>query len=484
MGSIRHLVACLVLSCLIPGRAAADLPDGVALTPVLGTQGANKLIRPVWFGEMPGQKGVFVAVEQGAYATDSGRVTLFVRNAQGDYAKTVFLGLKVRQGDEEMGLLGLAFHPKYAENRKYYVNYIPPKSGEADSTFIEERVADATGRKDSGAPPRRVLTIAQTHINHNGGTLNFGQDGYLYIGTGDDGISYGQDKKTLLASILRIDVDKPSGGNGYGIPSDNPFLSSTDAAIRKEIWAHGLRNPWKWSFDPLNQDLWVADVGHNRFEEVDIVRKGENMGWATLEGNTCINPPTGCSSAGTVPPIVVMPRDSAQCIIGGFVYRGNSASPFYGAYIFGDLLTKRIWAVTQKDRVMTEIRRIATSPANISSFGTDSDGNLYAVGYSNGIIYLLDHPQLKSSGGPTRSGSRRRSGPFFSVLDRSGDPAGLFPGLSPDRLQLGRLDGTGIVDFSVAASSSNTLSAMPAGLYILKAFSRGAERGMCRIFLQ
>ena len=377
--------------------ASAQIPTNVSLTPVFGTNGTNHFINPVWFGEIPGKSGTFLVVEQGGISanTDSARIYVLVPNGSGGYSKQKFLSLKVRQDMPEMGLLGFAFHPNFITNRKYYINYIPPTRGSFDSTLIEERTAAASLLVDAGIAPRRILGIQQPKANHNGGTMAFGKDGYLYIGMGDGGED-GSGTQILLGAMLRIDVDHPANGLGYSIPSDNPFVGSTTAGVRKEIWAYGLRNPWKWSFDPLNGDLWVGDVGESTAEEVDKVAKGNNMGWTTMEGNGCFSYSAvkpACNKTGLALPIMDFTRTQAQSIIGGYVFRGNSSSVFYGAYIFGDWALHKVYALKQNGNVW-QLTQIASSSIEISSFGIDAKGSLYMLGHNTGIIYLLDHSSL------------------------------------------------------------------------------------------
>ena len=377
--------------------ALAQIPTNVALTPAFGTSGTNHFINPVWFGEVPGKSGTFLVVEQGGISTntDSARIYVLVPNGSGGYTKQKFLSLKVRQDMPEMGLLGIAFHPGYVTNRKYYINYIPPTRGSFDSTLIEERTAAASLVVDAGTAPRRILGIQQPKANHNGGTLAFGKDGFLYIGMGDGGED-GSGIQTLLGSMLRIDVDHPANGLGYSIPSDNPLVSNTTAGVRKEIWAYGLRNPWKWSFDPLNGDLWVGDVGESTAEDVDKVAKGNNMGWTTMEGSGCFSYSTVkpvCNKTSLTLPVMDFTRTQAQSIIGGYVFRGNPSSVFYGAYIFGDWALHKVYALKLSGSIW-QLTQIASSSVEISSFGTDSKGNIYVVGHNTGIIYLLDHTAL------------------------------------------------------------------------------------------
>jgi glucose/arabinose dehydrogenase len=389
--------------------ALCQIPNNARLTAVFGT---IRFDRAVWMGEIPGKKGHFLVAEQGSGATtDSAR--LWVIQPQGNsHSKTGFAGFRVKRGMGEMGLLGCAFHPQFTANRKYYVHYNPNTT--PDSSVIEERTTDATLLKDSGNPPRRVLGLQQPAENHNGGTLNFGKDGYLYVGFGDGAGGPRGTKKSLLGAILRIDVDSPSGGKGYGIPADNPFVNDPDPEVKKEIWVYGLRNPWKWSFDPLNGDLWIGDVGQSAREEINLARKGEHLGWDVMEGATCYNGTT-CDQTGLTLPVTDVVRAQASCIIGGVVYRGHPASPFYGVYLFCDHISRRVWGLKHENRSATELTQIATAPLEISAFAADADQNIYLVGYGYGAgpIYRLEHAQLT----PIRVPSRRRIGARLQFRD-------------------------------------------------------------------
>lgn len=382
--------------------SGASLPLGeVRVEAAFGTDGVNALRYPVWFGEIPGRAGTFLAVERGG--GEDGRAYVFERK-DGEWSRRVFLTLSVGSSaaaSDERGFLGLAFHPRFAENRRYFVFYMPPrKAGSGDSTVVEERRADSSLQRDAGGRPRRVLSVAQPYANHNGGTLAFGpRDGFLYIGLGDGGAAgdphgAGQDLGNLLGKMLRIDVDDTVGGKPYGIPLDNPFASGkapNGGVARPEVWAYGLRNPWKWSFDPETGDLWAGDVGQNAREEVSVIRKGENHGWRRMEGFACFDPPTGCRKDGLTLPMADLPRDAARSITGGYVYRGEAAA-WQGAYLFGDWETRNWWALPKGHKQGDPPLLLGRLPDQPSSFGTDAKGNLYVVGYKTGRIYKVVFP--------------------------------------------------------------------------------------------
>ncbi len=263
------------------------------------------------------------------------------------------------------------------------------------STVVVEKQAAADYKTDSGLPSRWLLKIDQPAENHNGGTIAFGPDGYLYIGMGDGGpqedpLGRSQSPRKLLGKMLRIDVDRTEDGKPYAIPPTNPFLHHADPEAKPEIWAVGLREPWRFSFDRETGELWVGDVGQNRFEEVTIVRIAENHGWNVYEGFEPFSSRYRRGGAVYVPPVVSLVRKHGVSVTGGYVYRGKGNSSFDGVYVFGDFESRRIWGLTQDNRKLTKIREIGTSPSRIASFGQDDKGELYLVGYDDGVIYQFD----------------------------------------------------------------------------------------------
>jgi glucose/arabinose dehydrogenase len=345
--------------------------------------------RPVALLEMPGHAEHYLVVEQ------PGNVML-VRRAGERWEKSLFLDIPVAGGrffEDERGLLGLAFHPRFKDNGKYFINYVSPTRG---STIVAERQADATRAKDAGKAEHVVIEITQPYPNHNGGTLAFGPDGFLYIGTGDGGSggdpeNRAQNPKELLGKMLRLDVNRRDAERGYGIPVDNPFANRR--GYRAEIWALGLRNPWKWTFHPETGALWVGDVGQSDREEISIVPRGGNLGWRRLEGDRCHEKPREkCSTAGLVAPIVSLPRAEAVSITGGeFVTAEPPSSAYAGAYIFGDYGKGTIWALRKKGDGW-ERTRIGRVPG-VSSFARDSKGRLFAMGLKDGVIRVVEFPK-------------------------------------------------------------------------------------------
>lgn len=404
------LMACREAGSARQGGPATRPPPGeVRLEAVLRTDKENSLRYPVWFGEIPGRPGVFLALERGGGGQDA-RIHAFEEKA-GKWRRKVFFSLPVQTtaaASDERGLLGLAFHPRFSENRRYFIYYMPKRGEDGkDSTVIDARRADASLTADAGGKPRRILSIEQPYANHNGGSLAFGpRDGMLYIGTGDGGAAgdphgNGQNLNSLLGKMLRIDVDDTAGGRAYVIPADNPFAGGqgpksdggeAGAAARPEVWAYGLRNPWKWSFDPETGMLWAGDVGQDNREEITVVGKGENHGWNLMEGFTCFDPPTACGKEGLTLPIADLPRDEARSITGGYVYRGDAKSPYHGAYIFGDWETRNWYVLMPDHKAGDPPLKLGRLPDQPSSFGTDSKGNLYMVGYRKGAIYKIVFP--------------------------------------------------------------------------------------------
>ncbi|HKQ39216.1 MAG TPA: PQQ-dependent sugar dehydrogenase [Verrucomicrobiae bacterium] len=340
----------------------------------------------VWFGQLPGNPSTFVAVHQ------TGKIWLLEKRDAGD-TKTLFADVATQLFNERgpNGLLSIAFHPKFLQNRKYYLKHQVFEDGKI-ATVLTEREAATDLKRDSGKRSRRLLKIVSTTQDHSGGCIEFGPDGYLYLGMGDTGPQqdpqgHGQDMQLLLSKIIRIDVDGRDAGLEYAIPVDNPFRNRNDA--RPEIWALGFREPWRFSFDTATGDLWVGDVGQDRVEEVAIVRRGENHGWNVYEGFEPFSNLYRRDGEQYIKPVFAYRRKYGNSITGGYVYRGDKTSSFYGVYICGDYTSKRIWGLTQENRVLKTVREIAVSPQFIASFGTDEAGNIYVVGYE-GMVYKID----------------------------------------------------------------------------------------------
>lgn len=292
----------------------------------------------------------------------------------------------------EMGLLGVTFHPNFQANGKFYVNYVRNFGGQFQSVIAEYLVSSANPNQADPGSERILLTADQVNNfpNHKAGQLAFGPDGFLYFGLGDGGgegdpLRHGQNTQTLLGKMMRIDVNSAGPSTPYAIPSDNPFAAGGGLP---EIYAVGFRNPWRFSFDRITGRLFVADVGQDKFEEIDIVTKGGNYGWNVMEGDHCFNPPSGCNTAGFILPIVEIPHPEGEAVIGGFVYHGTALTGMQNRYVFGDL-NGQIWTLTENPP-NTFTRDLLLKPGfNISSFGQDSAGELYVVDISGGRVLKL-----------------------------------------------------------------------------------------------
>jgi putative heme-binding domain-containing protein len=356
----------------------------IALVPLHSE--ALRFENPVWIIAIPASKNAFLVVEQ--------KTRKIWRFEEGQpEKKELFADFsdEATTGEFE-GVMCLAFHPRFTENRKYYVNYHVRNQGSFFSPVIVERQATSDLRRDAGVASRRLLQIPQNTDLHWGGMLAFGPDGYLYVGAGDAGPQedpegHSQDLSELTGAILRIDVDRQQDGKPYAISKSNPFRNS-GPDIRPEIWASGFRMPWRFSFDPVTGDLWVGEIGQNLFEEVSIARVGENHGWNVYEGFMKFSDRYRRAGETYTPPVIAYRRKYGVSVTGGFVYRGKRNASYYGTYIFGDFESKRIWALTQADRQLIKVRQIGESPQRIASFGVDSDGELFLVGYEGTIFRL------------------------------------------------------------------------------------------------
>lgn len=310
---------------------------------------------------------------------------------------------KVVAGGEK-GLLGLAFHPRFKQNRRFFLNYT--RNSPRLQTVVAEYRIDSNGQADVHTE-RILLTVDQPYGNHNGGQLAFGPDGYLYISLGDGGSANdphnnGQNLTTLLGKILRIDVDNAAKSTAYAIPADNPYVEHKNA--RPEIWAWGLRNPWRFSFDRLTGELYAADVGQDEVEEIDIIEKGNNYGWRIMEGNICTpDISVNCDKNGLTAPIFAYTHDTGRSITGGYVYRGQAIPALCGVYLYGDFVNQAIWGLRYQQgkviqhKTLFEARSLLRLAVDyfrddgllISTFGEDESGELYVAAYASGRIYKV-----------------------------------------------------------------------------------------------
>jgi glucose/arabinose dehydrogenase len=287
----------------------------------------------------------------------------------------------------------LAFHPNYSQNKLFYLNYDRLSAGQMQTVIAEYQLSPDPNAADP-ASERILLMVNQPFPNHKGGQMAFGPEGFLYIafgdgGSGGDPMGNGQNRQTLLGKIVRIGVDAPfSTGLQYAIPSDNPFVGTGD---RGEIWAYGFRNPWRFSFERGTGRLFVADVGQDKYEEVDLVQKGLNYGWNTMEGAHCFNPSSGCNMTGLTLPIAEYDHSEGDTEIGGYVYHGTAVPSLVGTYVFGDFSNGKIWHLTESSGTWTRTP-LLSSGHNMSAFGQDAAGELYVVDYVNGSVFKITAP--------------------------------------------------------------------------------------------
>jgi glucose/arabinose dehydrogenase len=354
--------------------AGAPLPD-IRLTPAFP---ALTFVRPVLLTHAGDGSGRLFVLEQ------PGRIRVFPNRADAAHA-AVFLDLTDRVNDRgnEEGLLALAFHPRFQANGRLFIYY----------TAANPRRGVLSGFTVSGDDPtvvdpkseQIILQVDQPYANHNGSTVLFGPDGHLYMSLGDGGAAndphnHGQDMRSLLGKILRLDVDREADGKPYAIPADNPFIGRPDA--RPEIWASGLRNVWRMSFDRATGELWAGDVGQNAWEEVDLIVKGGNYGWNVREGmhEFTLRPRGQPPASGPfIDPVVEYPRNQGISITGGATYRGTAIPQLVGAYVYAEYAYGRIWALRHEHGTLTAHRQILTDKLQpgITSFGEDEQGELY-----------------------------------------------------------------------------------------------------------
>lgn len=340
--------------------------------------------QPTALVQRPGDDARWYLLEKG------GRVLTFTPQ---DPAPSVALDIRdrVESAPSEAGLLGIAFHPDFASNRQLFLSYTAPGSPLVSRI---SRFTSADGRTIDPASEEILLTLNQPFANHNGGQIAFGPDGFLYIGFGDGGSGgdpqgNGQNLGTLLGKILRIDVNTRSEERAYGLPPGNPFAGGGG---RPEIFAWGLRNPWRFSFDRTTGKLWAADVGQDAWEEVDIVERGKNYGWDIREGAHCFEPPQGCRTEGLTDPVAEYPNAADDCsVTGGYVYRGTAVPGLAGTYLYGDFCSGRVWGLPlgADGNPSGAPRLLADSDVQISSFAEGNDGEVYLLNFGGGTVHRV-----------------------------------------------------------------------------------------------
>jgi glucose/arabinose dehydrogenase len=391
------LVAILLgtVSSGLAGTLCQAPPASAGFPPVRLESLVKGLRQPVGLVHAGDGSGRLFVVEQG------GLIRIITRGEGGEQSRLqdkpfVDLREKVAMG-YEMGLLGLAFHPQFRANGRLFVNYTTRREG-IQTVIAEFQVSPKQSRVDRAAE-RVLLTVAQPYPNHKGGHLAFGPDGLLYIGLGDGGSANdpqnrAQDLMVLLGKMLRIDVDQRSPERPYGISRDNPFVGRADA--RPEVWAYGLRNPWRYSFDAETGLLYVGDVGQNDREEIDVVRQGKNYGWRLMEGSIC-TPAVGkdCDRAGLELPILDYPTRRGNVVIGGMVYRGTAIPELCGAYVYADYGTGRISALRYDGQRVVATGTLLETKRAVSSFGEDEEHELHVVDYAGEVLKLLPVESVK-----------------------------------------------------------------------------------------
>ena len=316
-------------------------------------------------------------------------MVVIVENGQIDPTPFLDIHDEVSHKDNECGLLGLAFHPDFKNNHRFYVNYNTEKFGKLQ-TRVSEFTADPTNSHTDPTTEKELMRFDQPFTNHKGGCLMFGPDGMFYIGAGDGGsqkdpLGNGQNLGVYLAKILRIDVDH---GNPYKVPDDNPFVGQKGA--KPEIWAWGLRNPWRFSFDSQTGKLWCGDVGQDLWEEIDIIEKGKNYGWSAREGKHDFRPERAVGPL--TDPIKDYGHDEGRCIIGGYVYHGKAIPALQGIYVYGDYNIGWIAGFGWDGQKSTFDAHLLQTPLNIASFGEDHEGEIYVCDRERGQIFLISPP--------------------------------------------------------------------------------------------
>jgi glucose/arabinose dehydrogenase len=370
---------------LLASSATASFaaPTGAHIRLALRASGLSK---PVFVTSARDGTGRLFIVEQ------TGRIRIYKNGA---VLSTPFLSITSQvSGGSEQGLLGLAFHPSFKTNHKLYIDFTDVNG---DTVIREYRVSSTNSNVVATSTARAILKVGQPYDNHNGGMLAFGPDGYLYIGLGDGGGAgdpgnRAQNKDTLLGKILRIDVNGTTSTTNYRNPSSNPFVG---VAGRNEIWQYGLRNPWRFSFDRANGNLWIGDVGQASWEEIDrAVRtssgagRGVNWGWRVLEGFHCYNPSTGCSTTGKTKPVLEYDHGGGRCsVTGGYVYRGTYVPALVGGYVFADYCSGEIFVINATAASPATRTLLVDTPFTISSFGENAAGDLYVLDLGGGRMY-------------------------------------------------------------------------------------------------
>ncbi|MEW7973141.1 MAG: PQQ-dependent sugar dehydrogenase [Candidatus Thiodiazotropha endolucinida] len=373
--------------CIAPADAAIPTSGVRLMTPYPGLPSLSPLVGLI---KAPGDTTHWYALRQ------TGEVMRFIDEPSVN-SLTSFLDIRDRVDyGGEKGLLGMTFHPDFADNGYAYLSYTASSLAGLESRISRFSYNDATQTLDP-ASERIILAIRQPYANHNGGQIDFGPDGMLYIGFGDGGSGgdpdgNGQNSNTLLGALLRIDVGDGSGS--YTIPSDNPFVTGGGAP---EVFAFGLRNPWRWSFDRLTGALWLGDVGQNEYEEVDLITRGGNFGWNTMEGEHCFPASSACDRTGLLLPVTEYDHTQGLAITGGYVYRGSELPFLQGSYLYGDHASGRVWSLQPNGAGGYITEALLDTSLNIASFAEDQNGELYILNLA-GTIHKITGEEGGSAG--------------------------------------------------------------------------------------
>ena len=430
-------------------------------------------------------------------AEKAGRVVSF-EGVRTTATATVALDIRpLVESRSEWGLLGIAFHPAFARTGYLYVHY----SGRPDGRTVLARYTRSAANPAVFDPASAlvVLEVAQPFENHKGGKLAFGPDGFLYLSLGDGGGAgdpgdRAQNRTTLLGKLLRIDVDQPAQGLAYGIPPDNPFRGNA-SGFREEIYALGLRNMFKFSFDRATGALWGADVGQDRWEEVNLVTNGGNYGWRVREGAHCFRPLTGCATVGLTDPVYEYAHpaapDAARSVTGGVVYRGARNPDLVGAYLFADYLVGDVWALSGSPVSGSPLARrtVARAGFAVIGFGEDAAGEVYVLMQDGRVLRFVAPPSTSGEAvTPAETPALRVSGPNPFASRTTVEVAAAEPGAVRVTLHdvLGRTLGV-VFDGPVAAGERRTISvdgtALAPGVYVVRLAGPGGARSSLRLLL-
>jgi uncharacterized repeat protein (TIGR03806 family) len=383
-------------TCLAP--AVVNDNSGV-ISWALAFENLPVVSKAVGLFQLPGDDTHWYVLRQ------SGLIWQFDNSASANkFTEVLNIDERVDGSDSEMGLLGVAPHPDFVNNHFVFLYYTSRNA----SNEIESHVARYTVKNDGVFDPNSeliILSITRPYTNHVGGQLAFDQQGYLNIASGDGGsggdpFENGQNLNVLLGKILRIDINNMANGKNYAIPVDNPFINTANA--KPEIWAYGLRNPWRFSFDKLTNELWAGDVGQNTWEEINLVTRGGNYGWGDMEGDSCYKSRPNCSTANKIKPILPISQTTGACsVMGGFVYRGNTYPAAYGKYFYTDYCEHTMRSITRATNGALTLAEYGSTANSIVSFAQDNHGELFAIGYGNAGQQIY---KMQATGSAAKSG--------------------------------------------------------------------------------